>query len=174
MQACEQTKGLSILAHGEQVHQKFLDLIQGRTEGWRLPKWFNAPIFMERLLDKNTTSWYHVYHDCGKPFCRTVGEDGKVHFPDHASVSAGIWRVHRGDPIIADLIQHDMDMHLMRPSDVQTYARKDLAPTLLLTALAEIHANAEMFGGIESTSFKIKFKNLERLGCAFYKELSNV
>lgn len=36
--------------------------------------------------------------------------------------------------------------------------------TLLVTALAELHSNAAMFGGIESTSFKIKWKKLDKLG----------
>jgi hypothetical protein len=26
-------------------------------------------------------------HDCGKPYCITIDEDGRRHFPDHANVS---------------------------------------------------------------------------------------
>jgi hypothetical protein len=34
----------------------------------------------------------------------------------------------------------------------------------LLTSLCELHSNASMFGGIESTSFKIKYKQLDKRG----------
>jgi hypothetical protein len=43
--------------------------------------------------------------------------------------------------------------------------------TLLIASLAEIHSNAEMFGGIESTSFKIKWKNIDRRGKQVFKYL---
>jgi hypothetical protein len=36
--------------------------------------------------------------------------------------------------------------------------------TLLVAALAEIHSNAQLFGGIESVSFKSKWKNWDRRG----------
>lgn len=36
--------------------------------------------------------------------------------------------------------------------------------TLLVVAFAELHANAEMFGGTNNTSFKIKFKQLDKRG----------
>jgi len=36
--------------------------------------------------------------------------------------------------------------------------------SLLVAALCELHANAKMFGGIESTSFKIKWKKLNKRG----------
>jgi hypothetical protein len=42
--------------------------------------------------------------------------------------------------------------------------------------LCEIHANADMFGGINSTSFKIKFKQINKRGKAiinFLKEKNN-
>lgn len=57
-----------------------------------------------------------------------------------------------------------MDLHLLKPSTIETFTRYDLAPPLLLTALSELHANAEMFGGIESTSFHIKWKTLSKTG----------
>lgn len=43
--------------------------------------------------------------------------------------------------------------------------------TLLVTSLCEIHANADMFGGIESSSFKIKFKQLDRRGNQIIKKI---
>jgi hypothetical protein len=58
----------------------------------------------------------------------------------------------------------DMDVHLLKAEDIPEFAGRPQAAALLLTALAEIHANAAMFGGTESTSFKIKLKHLERRG----------
>lgn len=57
-----------------------------------------------------------------------------------------------------------MDMHLLKSDNVEPFARRAEAATLLLTSLAEIHANASMFGGIESTSFKIKYKHIAKRG----------
>lgn len=166
MLACEQSVGQTILQHGEAVAQKYKNLLSNKTAGWKLPGWF---IKYSSELFKLTPSaevmeQYHVYHDCGKPYCRQVDAEGRPHFPNHAQVSASVWRVHGGSEQVAQLIQHDMDMHLLKPSEAASYGRLDLAPALLLTALAEIHANAEMFGGIDSTSFKIKFKQLSRTG----------
>lgn len=166
MKACQQNQHQTIHQHGLAVASKYQDLIAGRHTGWKLPDWFHQ--FKDRLLadqpDAELMALYHEFHDCGKPFCRQVDEDGKQHFPNHAQISASIWRVKCGDGLIAALIQHDMDLHLLKPSTIETFTRYDLAPALLLTALSELHANAEMFGGIDSTSFCIKWKTLAKTG----------
>jgi hypothetical protein len=51
--------------------------------------------------------------------------------------------------------------------DVQT------AMSLLLTALAEVHSNANMFGGIESISFKSKWKKIDKRGRMLCKHFFN-
>ena len=171
MASCQQSRHQTILQHGEAVSSKFKDLIAGRTDRvcchpWQLPTWFteNRELLFSRLPEFDVLETYHIYHDCGKPYCRTVDAEGRTHFPDHARVSAAIWRVLGGDPFIARLIEHDMDMHLLKPAGAKSYPHLDIAPTLLLTALAELHANAGMFGGTESLSFKIKWKNLSKIG----------
>jgi len=58
----------------------------------------------------------------------------------------------------------DMNIHSLKDVGVNDFAQKEGAATLLLTGLAEIHSNAEMFGGIESTSFKIKWKQINKRG----------
>jgi len=57
-----------------------------------------------------------------------------------------------------------MNIHLLKDVDIQSFCDNEYAATLLLTGLAEIHANADMFGGIESTSFKMKWKQINRRG----------
>lgn len=164
MSECSQSKGQTILQHGEAVATRYKDLIGEQKMEWRLPDWFDLEYLLPLCLPAEVMEQYHIYHDCGKPYCRTVDEEGRQHFPDHARISASIWRVHGGSEHIAELIARDMDMHLLKPAQAVEYDRYDLAPALLLTALSELHANAEMFGGIESTSFKIKFKALNKLG----------
>jgi hypothetical protein len=170
MSSCYQTPGQTILQHGESVATYFKDLIGERKLGWKLPDWFD-PELINLCPDLETMELYHIYHDCGKPYCLTIDDEGRRHFPDHARISASIWRVNGGDPTIAELIARDMDMHLLKPAEADTYDRIDLAPALLLTALAELHANASMFGGIESTSFKIKWKALNKLGRKLINQL---
>jgi hypothetical protein len=162
--------GITIAKHGEMVWENTKKLILGRFEGFRLPDWFirNHHFIVNNLHDWETIEMYNIYHDCGKPDCRVVDENGKVHFPDHAKVSATVFTEYFPQfPEVANLIYQDMIMHTQRFDSIDKLhlSNKDTW-TLLLTAFAEIHANAYMFGadGIESTSFKIKYKNLDRLG----------
>jgi hypothetical protein len=43
-------------------------------------------------------------HDCGKPYCITIDEDGRRHFPDHANVSRDTFSKISNNKIVADLI----------------------------------------------------------------------
>ncbi len=55
----------------------------------------------------------------------------------------------------------------MKADDVEAFCAKTTvqeAATLLLVSLAELHSNARMFGGMDSVSAKIKFKQLEKRG----------
>jgi len=173
MAACEQTSGLSVLDHGHSVHEYFLDLRKHIMEGaplekeWRMPEWSSEPVLWERIGELVTDvelSNYQIYHDCGKPFCLTVDNEGRRHFPGHAEKSAETWLENGGSEIESKLMLHDMDIHLMKSKDFEAFKNLDVAAVLLLTGLAEIHSNAEMFGGIQSTSFKIKWKSLNKFG----------
>ena len=53
-----------------------------------------------------------------------------------------------------------MDLHALRGDCLDQTIKDARSINLLLMAYAEIHANASMFGGIDSTSFKIKKKQL--------------
>lgn len=170
MLSCEQTSGMNMMQHGASVYEFFMDLKNHVTKGaaltlpWKLPEWATNPKLWDNLLDDALVQEYQLFHDCGKPFCRTVDEDGKQHFPDHAATSEKIWREIGGNEQVAALIGMDMDIHLLKDDGIAEFASRQEAATLLLTGLAEIHSNANMFGGIESTSFKIKWKHIDKRG----------
>ena len=173
MKACPQTDTQSVYEHGVAVSLKYKELLQHlRTNspitGWRLPEWINHPFILEKLLPDDVMETYHIYHDCGKPYCIEYDSEGKRHFPDHAVVSYERWMSCAAETPdheqIGNLILMDMDLHLCKPSSAHFIASRPEAISLLVTALCEIHANADMFGGIESTSFKIKWKHLNRVG----------
>lgn len=161
MRLCEQTPGMTILQHGEMVRDYYQDLTSGKDlqYAWRLPEWVGTALSLQ-TTDPKVVEAYQVFHDCGKPMCRT--DDGR--FPNHAEVSKRVWLEAGGDPEVGELIGMDMDIHLLKAEGVEEFARRPQAIALLLTGLAEIHANASMFGGIDSTSFKIKWKHLNKRG----------
>jgi hypothetical protein len=175
MIACEQTAGMSVLRHGELVREHFQYLIaylrsQASLEGeWKLPDWISDPRLLGRLLPDDIIETYALYHDCGKPSVRVVDEDGRQHFPDHAAAAERVWREIGGDEQVARLIGMDMDIHTIKDVDVEAFAARPEAATLMLIGLSEIHANASMFGGLESVSFKMKWKQIDKRGRAILK-----
>ena len=118
-------------------------------------------------------SQYQIYHDIGKPFCKTYDIDThKYHFHNHANISADTYSmVQDTNPIIEKLIRMDMDIHTIKADDIEKFSLNKEAISLLITGLCEINANANMFGGIESTSFKIKFKQINNRGKRLIKTL---
>lgn len=172
MKNCEQTKGLSVLQHGDSVLAYTFDLInylRGNSSlnfEWRLPDWVlsNKELFLSSLPSGETLTLYTKYHDIGKPYCLTIDDEGRRHFPNHAEVSFQIFSQLFDNKIAADLIKHDMDIHLLKADGVENFVNNPNALTHILVGLAELHSNAQMFGGIESTSFKIKWKSLNARG----------
>jgi hypothetical protein len=176
MKATKQAKNQNMLQHGLSVWSYTYKLLKGNTEGFRLPQWwddYKDEIFAN-LHDFKTIKHYNIWHDIGKPFCKVIDEDGKQHFPNHALKSKEIWDEYFPDrKTISNLIAHDMDFHTLKFEEIleQNLSIQDIA-TLMLTALAELHSNANMFGveGIDSISFKIKFKHLNKIGNKILKE----
>ena len=174
MKTCEQTKGLSVYQHGKMVQNYTFDLINhlrectNLTYDWKLPEWITEEkdYILQNLLSDEIIDEYTLYHDIGKPFCLSIDEDGKRHFPNHANVSEKIYLEVFDNLDVAYLIKHDMDLHLIKSIDVDEWYKvnKKYAITLLIVALSEVHANASMFGGINSTSFKIKLKTITQRG----------
>lgn len=174
MKNCEQTAGQSVWDHGVSVHQYFNRIINGDTEGMRIPDWFiqNRDKIIANLHSTQVIHDYTVYHDCGKPYCREVDSEGKVHFPKHAEVSAHTYISATEDTVVSNLIGYDMSIHTANAEQIDKLcAEWDIkdAMTLIIAALAEIHSNARLFGGIESVSFKSKWKNWDRRSKQIFK-----
>lgn len=177
MRNCEQTSGMSVLEHGLQVAKYFEDIRSHIVEGtslkykWKIPEWALDRELWLNLMPLSVIREYQVYHDCGKPFCEEKDEQGRVHFPKHASVSGELWKYMERNKKVGELIFQDMDIHLLKAIGIEEFAARDTALTLLLTGLSEVHANASMFGGIDSVSFKIKYKQINRRGKAIIKKI---
>lgn len=172
MKQCRQTPTETIWQHGIRVAQKYAELRDHlehqhplRSE-WRLPDWIGSSWLIQNQYPREDMAEYLLMHDCGKFLCLTVDEQGRQHFPDHARVSYQAYLAIGGDPRIADLILHDMHIHTIKAADVPAFAEHDFAASLILAGLAEIHANAELFGGLDSTNFRIKLRQIDRRGRA--------
>lgn len=161
--------------HGLAVRDRTRQLIShlqgGQLQGtWVLPEWLKQ--YRENLLGAlapiETIDEYTTYHDCGKPYCLS---DGATRFPDHAEVSYRTWLDVGGSPEAARLMRLDMLIHTMKADGIDAFCVLPEAATLLIAGLSEIHANSEMFGGIDSTSFKIKWKQIDRRGRAICTKL---
>jgi len=169
MKACPQTDTQSVWEHGESVQAYLLDLISENPRcDWKLPDWFlkSKDTITKNIHPVPLLKHYTLYHDCGKPRCLTLDRDGARHFPDHARVSQETYLAHFDDVTVANLIGWDMVLHTATSKEVDhllrtTWTKKD-AFSLILSAFSEVHSNAAMFGGINSTSFKIKWKRINQ------------
>lgn len=181
MKSCRQTKNQSILEHGFSVKNHLFDLTSFLEKGtplkfsWKLPSWLleNKDLILSNLPSKQTLKLYTVFHDIGKPFCHTIDTEGKSHFPNHSKVSYEVFNKYFSNDIAANLILHDMDIHLLKSNDVESFSKNPYCLTLLITGLAEIHSNSDLFGGVDSTSFKIKYKHIEKRGKQIINQLKN-
>jgi len=64
-----------------------------------------------------------------------------------------------------------MLIHTIKANDLDEFVQHPEAITLLISGLAETHSNAKMFGGIDSTSFKIKWNQINKRGKAICQKL---
>ena len=168
-----QFEGMNVFEHGVNVHAWFIDLYDHLKDGkpltrpWRRSAWV-TPKVLDRLLPLEILAEYQTWHDIGKPYCRVVDEEGRQHFPDHAEVSYRTWMENceptAEDAIVGELIRKDMLAHTVKGEAAQQFLSDPHAPSLLLTALAEIHSNAAHMGRLDSDGFKIKWKQLDKLG----------
>jgi hypothetical protein len=178
MHQCPQTETQSVYQHGISVKDHTFDLIQmlqsGEAKaGWILPNWFfqYRQQILSKLLSLDIIEEYTIHHDCGKPYCLTYDEQGKKHFPNHAEVSHQTWINVGGNELAARLMQMDMMIHTIKDKDIENFIKNPEAITLLISGLAEVHSNAKMFGGTDSTSFKIKWNQINKRGKAICQKL---
>lgn len=190
MRACPQGYTQSTAEHCASVagHYRVLQMrltwhptVAARYRTWRqhLPAWFeqHAEALASALRGHEALAReYLLWHDCAKPLCLEFDADGKTHFPDHAARSEQLWLRLGGSSQAAHLMAHDMDLHTLAPAAMPQFAEHPHAVVLLVAALAAINANAAMFGGFESDSFKIKAKQLQargkRLCAALFERVS--
>ena len=172
MSACEQSKSQSVLQHGESVKKYLFDLLDHLRTGkeleysWRLPDWVYTykELLLSNIVSNDILEMYTVYHDIGKPFCLVIDDVGKRHFPNHAQVSYDVFNSVFSCHMAADLILHDMDIHLLKSDGIEDFCKHPNAITSLIVGISELHSNAHMFGGIETDSFKIKLKSITKNG----------
>lgn len=166
MKNCYQFENVNMYEHGVMVHEAYKTLIDLLESGMILEGLPESLIETyqknkDNLFDMPCMKFYQTYHDCGKPYCRTVDENGKQHFPDHAKVSYQKFKeVFPDEEVEQMLILHDMDFHTLKVEELIELSKSEYGFSLYLTAWAEILANCTMFGGMESVSFKIKKKKL--------------
>ena len=168
-----QFPGMNVYEHGESVVDWFTDLYINAirqtpfSKKWRHTKWVYDRRLTSKLLPLEILNTYLLWHDIGKPYCRIIDEQGRVHFPNHAEISKNIWNENSDNSeeskIIGELIGMDMLAHTVRGEDLLAFAKHPYAPSLLFAAYAEIHSNAAWLNALESDSFKIKIKQLEKL-----------
>lgn len=172
MKSCPQTDNQSVYEHGISVREYTFDLLNHLKHNtplvfeWKLPDWLieNKDYILSTLVSEDRLILYTELHDIGKPFCLEIDDQGKRHYPNHAEVSYQVFKQLYNDDVVADLIRKDMDFHLLKSEDKKAFANYEYATTLLLVSLAELHSNAALFSGIESISFKIKWKHTNKTG----------
>ena len=185
MKNTQQFEGQSVLEHGQSVW-KYCGLVinclkTGKCNTLPIPDVFfqYKDFLLENLHEGSIIKDYCIWHDCGKPYCKTVDENGKQHFPNHAQISAETFEkyfaVHPNKDIVKRLILNDMDIHLLKDEGVEQFTKKDVKDicTHLIVGLAELLSNAQMFGGYENTSFKIKMKSLTQRTKKICKSIGN-
>ena len=178
MKVCQQSSNQSVYQHGLAVFNHTMWIIATLENGnknsfYKIPDWMfqYRKDILQHIMSDDIIEEYTIHHDCGKPYCLTVDEDGKRHFPNHAEVSYRTWLEAGGNEQAARLMKMDMMIHTMKADEIDAFIKHPEAITLLIVALAEVHANGEMFGGFNSESFKIKWSQINRRGKVICKKL---
>lgn len=141
--------------HGLAVHEWYNVLCDNPSiiEIPEVEEWF-------RYYQKIDLFKYHYNHDISKPYVIEYDEKGNPHYPNHSYHSHLLYIQRYGHDEYADMILHDMDFHKKRGNELDNVWKLPYSSHLYATAWAEIYANSELFGGLDSTSFKIKRKQL--------------
>lgn len=140
----------------------------------KIPDWLkeNHAYLISNIHDFETLKRYTINHDCGKHLVK-IEEDGKIHYPGHARASYEYYKqCFPEDTIVQELILNDMFIHTCTAEMLcnEPISNRNKF-THLLVGLSELHANAQLFGGSNETSFKIKYKQIDRRGRALCKDI---
>lgn len=160
MKNCFQFENMNMLEHGQEVHKAYELLLKEGFDGIDNELW---QWLLDNQYDKEIMKNYHIYHDCGKPACRVLDDEGRQHFPNHAQHSYFLHQQTFDLSKASEMIRLDMHFHQLKADDLSAWLKTlndELMASLYLSALAEINANSIMFGGTDSTSYKIKKKQL--------------
>lgn len=169
-----QFQNQTILQHGLSVHNYYKRIIKALDtkdySTFKFPQELidNWPRLKKLLYHNDIMKHYHIFHDCGKPFCQIIDEQGKKHFPNHARISYEKYcEIYRDDQI-AELILNDMSFHSGTPEELiqffKDYQGDDrFIFSLWMTSLAEIYSNSAMFAADNQKSFIKKYDKLERI-----------
>ena len=164
MRDCYQFENISMYDHGLLVSKEYCKIISSLENNIipdHLPEQLLTLYKTKELLCFSKMLNYHILHDCGKPLVREVDEEGKQHFPNHSQVSYNQFiRIYPNNEEEAFMIKLDMDFHTLKNNDLVPLVKSKYGFSLYLTAWAELLANAQMFNGFDSVSFKIKRKKL--------------
>lgn len=182
MKKCEQFDNFTVLDHGNAVHNVYIELLNHAQHNtaipvdYRIPEWIFDKRIIDGQLDIIIMQNYQIMHDVGKNNCVSVDENGQRHFPNHAAISKQVWDEHsdgsENDNIVGELIGMDMLAHTVKGDDLQAFVKHSYAPSLLLTALAEVHANAKQLNRLQSDGFKIKCKQLDKVAKNLLKSMT--
>lgn len=172
MKTCMQTDTQSVYEHGISVRNYAFDLLNHLRHGtdlkfeWTIPQWVydNKDFILDNIVNDESLKLYTELHDIGKPFCLEIDDEGRRHYPNHAEVSYDIFKKYFDNEEVAQLIKRDMDFHLLKSDGLEEFSKFENVCTLLIVSLAEVHSNAALFGGMDSISFKIKWKHCNKRG----------
>ena len=116
-----------MIEHGQMVHDSYNQIIQScekQDNELKLPIYIFE--FYEKykqiLIDKHDNiRLYQLFHDCGKKKSKIIDEEGKIHYPNHARISFEFFSENCNDEYSADLILHDMHLHILKGDELDEF-----------------------------------------------------
>jgi hypothetical protein len=194
MKRCEQFEGMSVLDHGRDVFARYLDLIGPEPKlRWRMPDWvpplrpLQLPLETMRLYltyhdcgkpycraedadgrhfpghaQASHDTWMRHARECEHKTVPITTWNGKGDLIEETECADDCPCV--ADEQVGDLILMDMDAHTAKGDAIGEFIKRPEAPSLVLAALAEIHSNASWLRQLDSDTFKIKWKQVDKLG----------